>query len=423
MTHTPSARGIDRCAAMSRRRLLQVSALGGLLPVAWRLGAAPAAAHDARFVLVFLRGAYDAISALVPYREPHYHEARPNIAIAAPPAEGLPDEEACVPLDTRWGLHPALSRTLLPLWQKGQIAFVPFSGTGFVSRSHFEAQDRMEYGQAPSARPDHASGFMNRLLGVLGGEKHAVAFTGGLPPALRGSVAVANAPFGTRRDGPPPEDEFLELAQSMYRGHALEPLVRDGLALRQQVAQSVSNEMEAASRGAGPATLLAQESARIARLLRERPEFALGFVEIGGWDTHANQGAAQGRLARQLAALGEGLAMLASELGAAEWRRTVVAVVSEFGRTWRENGSRGTDHGHGSVIWLLGGALHGGRIVGEQASLGPADLHQGRDIPVLNEYREVLASVLRAMYGLQAGALATVFPGVGLEWNAGRELV
>ena len=141
--------------------------------------------------------------------------------------------------------------------------------------------------------------------------------------------------------------------------------------------------------------------------MRER--WRLGFVDIGGWDTHVGQGGATGALATRAGELGRGLAGFAAELGEAAWRDTVVVVMSEFGRTFRENGSRGTDHGHGTTWMVLGGAVRGGRIAGEQVPVGFATLHQGRDWPVLNDYRVLLAGLLGRMYGLDAARLARVF--------------
>ncbi len=132
-------------------------------------------------------------------------------------------------------------------------------------------------------------------------------------------------------------------------------------------------------------------------------------VDVGGWDTHVNQGGAQGQLATLLTSLGQGLAAFATEMEPA-WNRTVVYVLSEFGRTFRENGTRGTDHGHGSVHWVLGGAVRGGRFVGEQVAIAPGTLNPNRDLPVLTEYRPLLGGLFRRMYDLDEGRLATVFP-------------
>jgi uncharacterized protein (DUF1501 family) len=170
--------------------------------------------------------------------------------------------------------------------------------------------------------------------------------------------------------------------------------------------------MEAAGRDAMSARGFEQIARRMARLMRER--FDLGFVDVGGWDTHVGQGAGTGYLASRLEELGRGVAGFAQELGDDGWRDTVVVVISEFGRTFRENGSKGTDHGHGTVYWVLGGGLSaqaGGRVVGEQVEVTQKNLFQNRDYPVLNEYRAVFGGLFARMYGLSPAQLEQVFAG------------
>ena len=140
-----------------------------------------------------------------------------------------------------------------------------------------------------------------------------------------------------------------------------------------------------------------------------RDEYRIGFVDVGGWDTHVNEGATQGVLATNLAGLGRGLTVLAQSLGA-EWKNTVVVVLSEFGRTFRENGNRGTDHGHGTVYWVLGGSVNGGRIAGAQRALARGTLFQDRDYPVLNDYRAVLGGLFRSLWTLTPAQCAQIFP-------------
>lgn len=394
---------------MNRRNFLRLAAGAGAAAVSWRLWAAPAGSGNGKFVLVFLRGAYDSLSALVPYDEPFYYEARPGIAIARPDPDSL---DAGIALDGRWAMHPAMDDALLPFWEAGQLAFMPFSGTGFVSRSHFQAQDWVELGRAPGERPEASSGFLNRLLAQLGGSSSrqgGVSFTQSLPLVMRGGVQVANSPVKLTGAGLL-DGGYENLLLAMYDKHALEGLAREGLGLRREISKELQEEMQAASRGALPAGGFALEAERIGRLMRDHPQYGVGFVDIGGWDTHSGQGGARGVLASRLQGLAAGLKAMAEALGPA-WQKTTVVVLSEFGRTFRENGSRGTDHGHGSAMWILGGGLKGGKIAGEQAGLGHKDLHQDRDVPVLNEYREVLGGIFARQYGLDKFALASIFPG------------
>lgn len=383
---------------MNRRDLLKTLAA---LPLAsaGRLYAAPAG--KTRLLLVFLRGGYDAHSLLVPVSSRFYYEARPNLAIAPPGVEPA----AALRLDADWGLHPALRDSIYPLFGKGQCAFIPFAGTDDTSRSHFETQDSIELGQALDRRRDYHSGFLNRLAASLN-DNGAISFTSQLPLIFQGSVQVPNSALRT------PGKAALDVRQSdviasMYRGTRLAQQVNEGFAVQGEVRQ-MSDEMAVASRGAITAKGFELEARRIARLMRDK--YSLGFVDIGGWDTHVGQGAAAGYLAGRLEQLGRGLAAYVDEIGDG-WRDTVIVVMSEFGRTFRENGNRGTDHGHGTVYWVLGGGVRGGRVLGEQARLEQATLFQNRDMPVLNEYRALLGGVFRRMYGLNERQLEGIFAG------------
>jgi uncharacterized protein (DUF1501 family) len=396
---------------MQRRHLLHAAlALPLLQAGAW---AAPAGGTpDARFLLVFLRGGYDALSLLVPRGSALYRQVRPNIAIplagAAAPGAGAQA------LDADWALHPVLQPTLGALAQQGQAVFVPFAGSPDTSRSHFETQDAIEAGQgaAPGVARDFGSGFLNRLALLLGGTRKAIAFTPQLPLVLQGRAAVANVSLkgAPGRNGIDPLKSPLT---AMYQGTPLQARVAEAFAVREEVAQDMNgmnHELQAASRGAIGTRGFEAEARRMARLMRDR--YTLGFVDVGGWDTHVNQGAASGVLAGRLDELGRGLASLADEMGEAAWQRTVVVVVSEFGRTVRENGNRGTDHGHGSVYLVLGGGLGAaGPVVGEQLKLEAATLHQNRDLPVLNDYRALLGGLFERQFGLNGAQVASVFPG------------
>ncbi len=388
---------------MMRRNFLQASALAATLGTGVQLRAA--GTNSNRFLLVFLRGGYDCANLLIPTASPFYYESRPTLAIARPDATNL---QSAVAVNGQWGLHPALRDTMGPMLASRELALIPFAGTHDTSRSHFETQDSIEAGLASQTLGSVTSGFMNRLAQLLSGTP--IAFTDALPTAFKGEQSVAN--ISLKGVGKPAFDNRQSaVLAGMYQGHRMEQPVREGLDLRQSVAQEFEQEMQMANRGAISAKGFELEARRIGRLMRER--YQLGFVDIGGWDTHVNEGAAQGTLANNLADLGRGLAAFSQEMGSM-WKQTVVLVVSEFGRTFRENGTRGTDHGHGSVHWVLGGSLGGagGRVVGEQVAVTRATLFQDRDYPVLNEYRSTMAGLFSRMYGLSSGELDRVFSGV-----------
>ena len=400
---------------MQRRHFL-LGASAAALPLAGiggRLFAAPASSP--RFLLVFLRGGYDCANMLVPYSSEFYYASRPNIAIArpdsaasagAPAADGAARPASALALDSDWALAPALRDSIGPMFRNKEVAFVPFAGTDDLSRSHFETQDNIERGRPTAGKQDFSSGFMARLSSTLTGKAPAIAFTDALPLTFHGAGDIPN--ISLRAVGKPAFDKRqAALLTSMYAGHHLQGAVSDGLQLRQHVAKEFEQEMNAANRGAINARGFAIEAQRIGRLMRE--QYRLGFVDIGGWDTHVNEGGAQGTLANNLDNLGRGLAALAQELGN-EWKNTVVVVVSEFGRTFRENGNKGTDHGHGSTYWILGGGVRGGRVVGAQVKVERATLLEDRDLPVLNDVRDVLGGLFKRLWGLPSDALERVFP-------------
>ena len=398
---------------MLRRHLLQALGASALSVTTARALAAPAM-QDTRFLLVFLRGGYDCASLLVPTSSSYYYDTRPNIAIARPDQEG-----GALALTPDWGLHPALADSLLPMYQRRELAFVPFAGTDDLSRSHFDTQDNIELGQPLGGRRDYRSGFLNRLVAELSPRNAApdtlaasalqpMAFTTILPLVLRGTVDVPNTALGAGAGRGSVDVRQAQLIASMYQGTPLANSVNEGFATRDEVARTMQGEMDAASRNAQSTKGFEGTARRMARLMRTR--YQLGFVDVGGWDTHVGQGTATGPLANRFEELGRGLAGFADEMGPA-WKSTVVVVVSEFGRTFRENGNRGTDHGHGTVYWVMGGGVAGGRIAGEQQALTASTLFQNRDYPVLNDYRSVLGGVFARLYGLGPAAVARVFPG------------
>lgn len=389
---------------MQRRTFLKgMAALPALASVtlSGRLFAAPAGSPY--YLLVFLRGGFDCNHLLVPWSSDFYYASRPTLALPRPDGSAT----GSLRLDDRWALAPSLREQYAPLYEKRQLAFVPFAGTNDLSRSHFETQDHIERGLGPDAGHARRSGFMARLAGVLRERGRAIAFTRSLPLSFEGGGDIPNLSLGgnLRAGFNPRQSAELE---RMYAGTALADTVREGLDLRRQAASDIQREMQLAGRGAIDPNAFARQTQRIASMMRDR--FRLGFVDVGGWDTHVGQGGADGALARRLQYLSTGLAAFAGAMGT-DWKNTVVTVVSEFGRTFRENGNGGTDHGHGTVYTFLGGAVRGGRILGEQLEVTRANLLQDRDYRVLNDDRAILGGLFTRLWGLDRKRLDTVFPG------------
>ena len=392
---------------MDRRQFVRAGIGGALALAEARLWAAPAAGST-KLLVVMLRGAYDGASLLVPYSSDFYYRARPGIAVPRPDS-GSP--YAATRLDADWGLNAAVKETLHPMVLRKQAAFVPFCGSSDTSRSHFQAQDLMEMGQREGGTPDYASGFLNRLVQVLGDDPRSggVAFTNNLTLAFKGAIPVPNVSLRGGARNPLPQGEGERIA-AMYQGTSLASVAASGIETRREVSQQLAAEMAESARGAGPARAFETRARVVGRLMSSKAAYSIGFVDVGGWDTHVDQGATQGALATSLEGLALGLAAFGEEMGAL-WKSTVVVVMSEFGRTARENGNRGTDHGHGSTLWVLGGGVAGGKIAGTQGPVDEAHLYQNRDFPVLNDYRSVLAHLFGRVYGLDEARIERVLPG------------
>jgi uncharacterized protein (DUF1501 family) len=364
----------QRANLMNRRNMIKLgSAALVSLGTAGRLYAAPTTGP--RFLLVFLRGGYDATNLLIPYSSSDYYESRPNIAIPKPDPTS---NTGALALDANWALAPAVRDTIGAMYLQRQAAFVPFAGTDDLSRSHFETQDSIELGQPLNGNRDYRSGFLGRLADTLSGSALSAApisFTDALPLAFEGAMTVPN--LSLKNVGKPPfDDRQARILTDMYAGHHLEGAVSNGLELRHEVAQQMAEDMSGANRDA---------------------------ITTKGFELEAQRMGI-------LTSLGQGLQAFSQSLGA-EWKNTVVVVLSEFGRTFRENGNRGTDHGHGTVYWVLGGAINGGIIAGEQQAVSRRTLFQDRDYPVLNDYRAVLGGLFRSLWGLSNAQNANIFAG------------
>lgn len=396
---------------MKRRDFISAMAAGASLvlplgPNAWAAtGENPT---RQKLVVVMLRGAVDGMNVVAPMGDANYARLRPTIGLAAAGQEG-----GALALDSYFGLHPALA-PLLPLWQQKKLAFVHASGSPDPTRSHFDAQDFMESG-TPGARST-ADGWMNRLVSLLPGEataSRALSIGPVMPRILAGPAAavnLANGAAGTRADvldRPAVGSAF----DQMYAGHPrFGRAYADGRSAHKEVMEaSMSREMQAADNGAPLPNGFPDDAARLATLMRNNPRIQVAFVALGGWDTHARQGAETGQLAGRLAPLGLGLATLAERLGPM-FADTTVIVMSEFGRTARENGNGGTDHGHGNAMWVLGGQVAGGKVYGDWQGVGDDALHEGRDLPVTTDFRSVLAQVAERHLRLPDRQLARLFP-------------
>jgi uncharacterized protein (DUF1501 family) len=398
---------------MNRRQFLIQSSLlstSSLISIGTHGWSAPSIAeidpNPQRLIVVMLRGAIDGISVVVPYQEPTYYSDRPTISIPQP---GQPN--GALDLDGRFGLHPALA-PLLPLWQQKSLAFVHACGSNDETRSHFDAQDYLESG-TPGVK-NTKDGWMNRLLSVMADKNpiQAVSVGATTPRILLGKRAVANLASG-RNAGNRQQIDKPQIASAFDRlysnNDALSRTYREARLARTELLKDLEAEMKMANNGAILPVGFPDDAQRLARLMARDPRIQVSFLAVGGWDTHINQGAAQGQLARNLDQLSKGLVALQTGLGAA-YQNTTIVVMSEFGRTVKENGNGGTDHGHGNVMWLLGGGIRGGTVYGKWAGLEPAQRYQGRDLAVTTDFRDVLGTVLTRRLAVDTSKLQQIFP-------------
>lgn len=402
---------------LKRREFTATVAAGLSLWAAPFAYAQDAAGRDGRLIVVFLRGAYDGLSALVPYADQQYYALRPTIAIAAPDGTA----QTAIALDDSFALHPALA-PLLPLWKQGILAALPCAGSPDATRSHFDAQHHWEIGVPGMS--GNAAGWMNTLAGAANTSGSGVQLVGvgeANPQILAGSAPVQLVPRGqaATRQGALGDERTRDAIMKLYAGQdTLSQAFRAGAQSRQQTAQMLSGEMIAADNGANSVQGLQLDAQHLGTLMRQDRKLRLGFLSAGGWDTHFNQGAATGTLATNLGSLAQTLVQLRKDFNRPD---DVVVVCSEFGRTSAENGTRGTDHGHGNAMWLMGNRVNGGHWHGNWSGLSAANLHEGRDLPVHHDFRAVLAQVVRHTQGIKANALDRIFP--GFAWDAALDNV
>ena len=399
---------------MRRRAFLTGTAAAGMmLPFGRAAWAARLGGPGPRLVVVFLRGAVDGLNVVVPYTDAAYYDDRPTIAVARPRDDGGVRD-----LDGRFGLHPALD-ALMPLWRKRQLAFVHACGSPDPDRSHFEAQAYME--TATPGVPGTTTGWMNRLAAAMHFDRPSdmVAFGATTPLIVRGPTAVATFPTGRAAARPQPidRDPVRQAFDPLYETDPrLAAVWREARQARAKLLSDMESDMSASAEGAPDPQGFPTDAAHAARMMVADPGVRLVFFQLGGWDTHVNQGAAKGQLAGHLKPLGDGLAALCTGLGPV-WDETAVLVISEFGRTAHENGNRGTDHGHGNAHWLLGGRIGGARVYADWRGLSQDALHQQRDLPVTTDFRSVIALVMQRHLNLPAAAFARVLPGFAPDFR------
>ena len=391
--------------------------LGGVPRFLLRSAAAQGTgARRKTLIAVFQRGAVDGLSMVVPHGDPDYYGARGAIAVARP-ASGQPD--TTVDLDGFFGLHPALA-PLKPLWDARRLAIVHACGSPDTTRSHFDAQDYMESG-TPGVKST-ADGWLARGLQATpragSSPFRAVAMGPQLPRVLRGeagAVAMASvAEFDVKGETSAPMAGAVDARrgfESMYEQGVRDLLYGTGKETFEAVKmlKAAAPQRLAPANGAQyPRGRFGESLKQIAQLIRADVGVEVAFADVGGWDTHAGQGNERGQLANRLRDFAQGLAGLAQDLGD-RMDDVVVLTMSEFGRTVRENGNRGTDHGHATAMLVLGGPVRGGAVYGRWPGLRREQLFEGRDLAVTTDFRSLFAEV--ALRHLGVTPIAPLFPG------------
>jgi uncharacterized protein (DUF1501 family) len=356
---------------------------------------------ERRFVLVILRGGMDGLAAVPPYGDRGYQSMRGTLALPAPG-----QSSGIIPIDNFYGLNAALG-PIAPYFKKGEALAFHAVATPYRDRSHFDGQDVLENGTAtPHSTQD---GWLNRALALLGPDarKAGLAVGQGVPLALRGAIPVQSwAP--SQLPGLPPET--IQKLAVLYRGDNPFAMALDEGAQAETLAETTLGDQRMMGPQGPQANAFAKLAPEAGKLLAAREGPRVAVMECLGWDTHQGQGTVQGRMADTLRAFAQGIDGLAVSLGPA-WKDTVVLAATEFGRTARPNGTGGTDHGTATAAFLIGGAVHGGRVVARWPGLDGAKLYQNRDLAPTMDLREPIKGVLRDHLELPAEALErNVFP-------------
>ncbi len=391
--------------------LVGTSAIPAFLTRSVMAEATTAAADKKKLVILFQRGAADGLNVVVPYKEKNYYAMRPSIAI---------QEKDVLDLDGFFGLHPAMA-AFKPLYEQGHLAIVPAAGSPDTTRSHFDAQDYMESGTpGVKATPD---GWLNRALQAEVAKERASAFRAvalgtQVPQTLQGKVqaiAINNvADFSVGGKGPQ-SSPISNAFQAMYDESSDAVLHGTGQETFEAVKMLKAADPARYQPAAGvvyPNTPFGNSLKQVAQLMKADLGVEAAFSDIGGWDTHQNQGNVNGQLANRLKEFSETIAAFWNDMGADAENVTLVTM-SEFGRTARQNGTGGTDHGHANVMFVLGGRVKGGKVYGRWPGLAEEQLNEGRDLAVTTDFRRVLGEA--AYRTLGARNLGLVFPGAQVK--------
>ena len=400
---TTTRRGFMKGGALA---LVGTSAIPSFLERSVLAEATTAAANNKKLVVIFQRGAADGLNIVVPYRETNYYAMRPSIAIR---------QNEVLDLDGFFGLHPAMA-SLKPLYDEGHLAVVHAAGSPDSTRSHFDAQDYMESG-TPGVKITQ-DGWLNRALQaeVLKDKPsafRAVALGTQVPRTLQGKIpalAVNNlADFSVAGRGPQ-ASPISNAFQAMYDSSADAVLHGTGQETFEAVKMLKAANPSKYQPAAGvvyPNTGFGNSLKQVAQLLKANLGVEAAFSDIGGWDTHQNQGNSNGQLANRLREFSDSLVAFWKDMGDDAGNITLVTM-SEFGRTARQNGTGGTDHGHANVMFVLGGAVKGGKVYGRWPGLANEQLNEGRDLTVTTDFRQVLGEAAAKTLG--ARNLDVVFP-------------
>ena len=362
-------------------------------------------------IAIFQRGAADGVSMVVPFGDRSYSSVRPQIAIPEPKTGSA---EAAIDLDGFFSLHPALV-PFKSIYDAGHLAIVHAVGSPDNTRSHFDAQDYMESGTP--GRKGTLDGWLNRYMQVKeeanGSPFRAVAFSANTPRSLLGSasaIAMTNiADFGVRAgQGNNQVAQSFEALYAQANNDMLHGTGKEAFEAVKMLKKANPQQYAAANGANYPRSPFGQNLLQIAQLIKADIGLQIAFADRGGWDTHANQGSSRGQLANQLQDFGQGIAALYKDLGD-HMRNIVILTMTEFGRTIRQNGSGGTDHGHASCLFALGGPVKGGKVYGKWPGLASDQLYEGRDLALTTDFRDVFAEI--AVRHMGANKPDMIFPG------------